>query len=166
MFLAPFALLVQTLRYQCKSFCPFLDAARTLLQHCSGHKEYPTDLQPSDKSEIQCINILVTSGSLIPSLVKCMLFRLDSLMTCENGLFSFLSPFQSLISWYLYVVIVVYGPPNFDLTVLLLLLYLSWDFLLVMQQLLSCSFCMVYWESEELYRTLTSWNKTFLCRDE
>lgn len=62
----------------------WLSSARTLLQHCSVHKEYPTDLPRADDSELQCINILVTSGSLVPSLVKCMLFRLDSLMTCEN----------------------------------------------------------------------------------
>ncbi|KAJ8434194.1 hypothetical protein Cgig2_004665 [Carnegiea gigantea] len=75
----------------------WLSSARTLLQHCSVHKEYPTDLPRADDSELQCINILVTSGSLVPSLVKCMLFRLDSLMTCENGLFSFLSLIQSLM---------------------------------------------------------------------
>lgn len=31
------------------------------------------------------INLLVTSGSLIPSLVKCLLFRLDNMIAHENG---------------------------------------------------------------------------------
>lgn len=37
------------------------------------------------------INVLVTAGSLIPSLAKCLLFRLDNLIRHENGLLSFLS---------------------------------------------------------------------------
>lgn len=31
------------------------------------------------------VNVLVTSGALIPSLVKCLLFRLDELISSENG---------------------------------------------------------------------------------
>ncbi|KAL2901452.1 Eyes absent-like protein [Bienertia sinuspersici] len=57
----------------------WLSSARTLLQHCSGVKELTTN-----GSDFQCINVLVTAGSLIPSLVKCLLFRLDNLITCEN----------------------------------------------------------------------------------
>jgi len=33
----------------------------------------------------QDIHILVTSGALIPSLVKCLLFRLDTFLRHENG---------------------------------------------------------------------------------
>ncbi|XP_021765675.1 eyes absent homolog 4-like [Chenopodium quinoa] len=58
----------------------WLSSARTLLQHCSGDRELVT----TGCEEFQCINILVTAGSLIPSLVKCLLFKLDSLLTCEN----------------------------------------------------------------------------------
>ncbi|KAK9120696.1 hypothetical protein Syun_018313 [Stephania yunnanensis] len=35
-------------------------------------------------SKSQNIHVLVTSGSLVPSLVKCLLFRLDDLMTHQN----------------------------------------------------------------------------------
>ncbi|KNA25878.1 hypothetical protein SOVF_002510 [Spinacia oleracea] len=58
----------------------WLSSARTLLQRCSGDRQ----LTSVDQSEFECINILVTAGSLVPSLVKCLLFRLDSLITCEN----------------------------------------------------------------------------------
>ncbi|KMT11682.1 hypothetical protein BVRB_5g106200 [Beta vulgaris subsp. vulgaris] len=58
----------------------WLSSARALLQHCSGNKESTT----VDDTEFQCINVLVTAGSLIPSLVKCLLFRIDSLITYEN----------------------------------------------------------------------------------
>ncbi|KAK9716223.1 hypothetical protein RND81_06G219300 [Saponaria officinalis] len=50
----------------------WLSSARTLLQHCASESEH------------ESINILVTSGSLIPSLVKCLLFRLDNFITSEN----------------------------------------------------------------------------------
>ncbi|KAL9246924.1 hypothetical protein vseg_020402 [Gypsophila vaccaria] len=50
----------------------WLSSARTLLQHCSSENEHHS------------VNILVTAGSLIPSLVKCLLFRLDNFITSEN----------------------------------------------------------------------------------
>ncbi|XP_057520381.1 eyes absent homolog isoform X2 [Amaranthus tricolor] len=58
----------------------WLSSARNLLQNCSSDNEGTS----TDGTEFQCINVLVTAGSLIPSLVKCLLFKLDSLIICEN----------------------------------------------------------------------------------
>jgi len=38
-----------------------------------------------NSTNVKHVNVLVTSGSLIPSLVKCLLFRLDSLISHGNG---------------------------------------------------------------------------------
>ncbi|KAK1379121.1 Protein-tyrosine-phosphatase [Heracleum sosnowskyi] len=46
-------------------------SARDCLEQCSGTRS-------------QHVNLLVTSGSLIPSLVKCLLFQLDDLISYEN----------------------------------------------------------------------------------
>ncbi|XP_072998074.1 protein phosphatase EYA isoform X3 [Typha latifolia] len=44
-----------------------------------------SELAPvSIKTERQSINVLVTSGSLIPSLVKCLLYRLDDVISHDN----------------------------------------------------------------------------------
>ncbi|KAE9445637.1 hypothetical protein C3L33_22464, partial [Rhododendron williamsianum] len=73
----------------------WLSSARSCLEQCSGGNE---DLTPGTTSadgihdsitNFQHINVLVTSGSLIPSLVKCLLFRLDDMITYENGRYSF-----------------------------------------------------------------------------
>ncbi|KAB5573898.1 hypothetical protein DKX38_001092 [Salix brachista] len=65
--------------------------ARAFLEQCSGRKEDPTHGLASPDGIInhtdvkfEPINVLVTSGSLIPSLVKCLLFRLDNSIAHEN----------------------------------------------------------------------------------
>ncbi|KAK6947440.1 hypothetical protein RJ641_000913 [Dillenia turbinata] len=55
----------------------WLSSARAFLEQCSGA------IIGSSNTELQHVNVLVTSGSLIPSLVKCLLFRLDDLI--EHG---------------------------------------------------------------------------------
>ncbi|KAH9607065.1 hypothetical protein KSS87_004994 [Heliosperma pusillum] len=62
----------------------WLSSARTLLQRCSAQSGSPNHASATNDTEIQCISMIVTSGSLVPSLVKCLLFRLDSLITSEN----------------------------------------------------------------------------------
>ncbi|CAN6807511.1 unnamed protein product [Brassica oleracea] len=52
----------------------WLSSARAFLEQCSN------GTNPSS----QDIHILVTSGALIPSLVKCLLFRLDTFLRHEN----------------------------------------------------------------------------------
>lgn len=69
----------------------WFSSGRTLLDQISGRNKAAAS-QPSssentcDKVDMKCrdINVLVTSGSLIPSLVKCMLFRLDDQIVYEN----------------------------------------------------------------------------------
>ncbi|KAG6792034.1 hypothetical protein POTOM_001172 [Populus tomentosa] len=70
----------------------WLSSARAFLEQCSGWKEDPTCCLASTDgiinhadAKFEPINVLVTSGSLIPSLVKCLLFRLDNSITHENG---------------------------------------------------------------------------------
>ncbi|XP_011014164.1 PREDICTED: eyes absent homolog 2-like isoform X2 [Populus euphratica] len=69
----------------------WLSSARAFLEQCSGWKEDPTHCLASadgiinhTDAKFEPINVLVTSGSLIPSLVKCLLFRLDNSITHEN----------------------------------------------------------------------------------
>ncbi|KAJ9152591.1 hypothetical protein P3X46_026145 [Hevea brasiliensis] len=69
----------------------WLSSAREFLEECSGRKEDPVPCLASGgvmvnhtDSKFEHINVLVTSGSLIPSLVKCLLFRLDNLITHGN----------------------------------------------------------------------------------
>lgn len=67
----------------------WLSSARTFLEECSAGKEKTSDatadqIADSVAAKSQHINVLVTSGSLIPSLVKCLLFRLDNLITHGN----------------------------------------------------------------------------------
>ncbi|XVF13602.1 hypothetical protein REPUB_Repub08aG0221700 [Reevesia pubescens] len=70
----------------------WLSSARVLLEQCLAGNEDPTfcnttagGVFSSNDTGPRHINVLVTSGSLIPSLVKCLLFRLDSLISYENG---------------------------------------------------------------------------------
>lgn len=78
---------------------PHIDVARAFLEQCSSGKTDTTSTASADgmvdstDSTYQHVNVLVTSGSLIPSLVKCLLFRLDNLITHENGK-SFFSSFH------------------------------------------------------------------------
>ncbi|KAJ8774489.1 hypothetical protein K2173_016935 [Erythroxylum novogranatense] len=68
----------------------WLSSARALLEQCLN-EEAPSPSQGSTckntihtNTKFEHINILVTSGSLIPSLVKCLLFRIDNLITHGN----------------------------------------------------------------------------------
>ncbi|KAL8138750.1 hypothetical protein V2J09_004751, partial [Rumex salicifolius] len=61
----------------------WLSSGRTVLQDCSGQSS-PSSPPQSGSEEVLRYNVLVTSGSLIPSLVKCLLFKLDSFFTPEN----------------------------------------------------------------------------------
>ncbi|KAM0026691.1 putative Eyes absent family, EYA domain superfamily [Helianthus debilis subsp. tardiflorus] len=54
----------------------WLSSARTCVEQCAGGNNDPG---------AENINVIVTSGSLIPSLVKCLLFRLDDLISYDNG---------------------------------------------------------------------------------
>ncbi|KAM7254278.1 hypothetical protein ACFE04_031960 [Oxalis oulophora] len=58
----------------------WLSSARTFLKQCSS----VDGCSDAMNNNIHHINVLVTSGSLIPSLVKCLLFRLDDLITHGN----------------------------------------------------------------------------------
>lgn len=69
----------------------WLSSARACLKQCAlGSREVISYIALPDTSSDQRntshhnVNILVTSGALIPSLVKCLLFKLDDLITCEN----------------------------------------------------------------------------------
>ncbi|KAJ6946835.1 hypothetical protein NC651_001510 [Populus alba x Populus x berolinensis] len=69
----------------------WLSSARAFLEQCSGWKEDPTHCLASTDgiinhadAKFEPVNVLVTSGSLIPSLVKCLLFRLDNSIAHEN----------------------------------------------------------------------------------
>lgn len=76
-------------------FIPYIfyfNVARALLEHCSSGKEDSTSslgsansIIDSTDTKFQHVNVLVTSGSLIPSLVKCLLFRLDNWIAHGNG---------------------------------------------------------------------------------
>lgn len=74
------------------SFISVTSSAREFLELCSGRKEDPVPCLASGggmvshtDNKFEHVNVLVTSGSLIPSLVKCLLFRLDNLITHGNG---------------------------------------------------------------------------------
>lgn len=70
----------------------WLSSARACVAECASGNKDPipsvnstTDaISDSTSSRIQNINVIVTSGSLIPSLVKCLLFRLDDLFSYDN----------------------------------------------------------------------------------
>lgn len=67
------------------------------MEQISGKNKGASDhlISESATSARKChhINVLVTSGSLIPSLVKCLLFRLDDLILHDNGQFFSLAIF-------------------------------------------------------------------------
>ncbi|KAJ0111585.1 hypothetical protein Patl1_03472 [Pistacia atlantica] len=63
----------------------FQCVARAFLEQCSSGEDYSTSSLGSTSgitdftdAKFQHVNVLVTSGSLIPSLAKCLLFRLDN----------------------------------------------------------------------------------------
>lgn len=63
----------------------WLSSARACLEQCVIRKRDMTPcLDSADPNSHQHVNVLVTSGPLIPSLVKCLLYRLDDLITCDN----------------------------------------------------------------------------------
>eukprot|EP00262_Sarcandra_glabra_P010894 TRINITY_DN2650_c0_g1_i1.p1 TRINITY_DN2650_c0_g1~~TRINITY_DN2650_c0_g1_i1.p1 ORF type:complete len:322 (-),score=49.69 TRINITY_DN2650_c0_g1_i1:78-1043(-) len=66
----------------------WLSTARAFLEQSSGGSRASTHLVSSDGAngltDLKNLNVLVTSGSLIPSLVKCLLFRLDNLLAHGN----------------------------------------------------------------------------------
>lgn len=62
----------------------WLSSARTCLEECSGRISCAGSADGANERPSQHIHVLVTSGSLIPSLVKCLLFRLDGLIAHEN----------------------------------------------------------------------------------
>lgn len=67
-----------------------LTAARSFLDKCSSGEEDPIPCPDSakgmaKKKNSQSINILVTSGSLIPSIAKCLLFRFNGLIKHRDG---------------------------------------------------------------------------------
>ncbi|PWA81007.1 EYA-like protein [Artemisia annua] len=66
-------------------------SARACVAQCAiGNKDPTPSVELADpnsdstSSRVQNINVIVTSGSLIPSLVKCLLFRLDDLFSYDN----------------------------------------------------------------------------------
>lgn len=66
----------------------WFSSARACLEECSFSDKAPLAsvdrTSNSTSSSSQHVNVLVTNGSLIPSLVKCLLFRLDHLITPGN----------------------------------------------------------------------------------
>ncbi|XP_004300253.1 PREDICTED: eyes absent homolog 3 [Fragaria vesca subsp. vesca] len=65
----------------------WLSSAHGFLEECSvgnGGTSIVAADGLNDSSTTKCIHLLVTSGSLIPSLVKCLLFRLDNMIAHEN----------------------------------------------------------------------------------
>ncbi|KAI3457216.1 hypothetical protein Pfo_013879 [Paulownia fortunei] len=65
----------------------WLSSARACLEQCAGQKRDMTPSINSDNArdaDFEHVNVLVTSGPLVPSLVKCLFFRLDDMITCNN----------------------------------------------------------------------------------
>ncbi|KAG9452950.1 hypothetical protein H6P81_005854 [Aristolochia fimbriata] len=70
----------------------WFSSARIFLQETSGRNHMSDQLISPEQHGLisatdtkhQNVNILVTSGSLVPSLVKCLLFRLDDLIEAQN----------------------------------------------------------------------------------
>ncbi|CAN8287474.1 unnamed protein product [Cochlearia groenlandica] len=62
----------------------WLSSARAFLEQCSCVKENSGNEASAIDQSSQDIHILVTSGALIPSLVKCLLFRLNTFIKHEN----------------------------------------------------------------------------------
>ncbi|KAF3789293.1 Eyes absent-like protein 4 [Nymphaea thermarum] len=67
----------------------WLSSARTILAQCRENVPAKAHLSRDgadiiDEVEGRCVNVLVTSGALIPSLVKCLLFRLNDFIPARN----------------------------------------------------------------------------------
>ncbi|CAA0808648.1 EYES ABSENT homolog [Striga hermonthica] len=63
----------------------WFSSARACLEQCAGLKrDTSVSSNNARDEEFEHVNILVTSGPLVPSLVKCLFFRLDSMITCNN----------------------------------------------------------------------------------
>ncbi|KAK6134912.1 hypothetical protein DH2020_031332 [Rehmannia glutinosa] len=65
----------------------WLSSARICLEQCAGQKREMTPSVSLDNAiddEFEHVNVLVTSGPLVPSLVKCLFFRLNNMITCNN----------------------------------------------------------------------------------
>ncbi|CAI9095411.1 OLC1v1031362C1 [Oldenlandia corymbosa var. corymbosa] len=68
----------------------WLSSARECLEQCStpskdlNPQRVSTDGRDGNVLGYHDVNVLVTSGALIPSLVKCLLFRVDGCIACEN----------------------------------------------------------------------------------
>ncbi|XP_031502896.1 eyes absent homolog [Nymphaea colorata] len=60
----------------------WLSSARSLLACCRGNS--PEDGAKNIDEAGRCIHVLVTSGALVPSLVKCLLFRLNDFIPSTN----------------------------------------------------------------------------------
>ncbi|KAL6008493.1 hypothetical protein ACLOJK_034005 [Asimina triloba] len=64
-----------------KAFLELLSRGSSVSSHLVSQDSATDSADRKQKN----INVLVTSGSLIPSLVKCLLFRLDKVIAHENG---------------------------------------------------------------------------------
>lgn len=64
----------------------WLSSARSCLEECAGQRRHGSPSNSDSASDVQSqhVNVLVTSGPLIPSLVKCLFFRLDNVIACSN----------------------------------------------------------------------------------
>ncbi|XP_042388652.1 eyes absent homolog isoform X3 [Zingiber officinale] len=69
----------------------WLSSAHSLLEQSMGktnsaETDIQTDLNPAGPStnKGKSVNVLVTSGSLVPSLAKCLLYRLDDVIPAKN----------------------------------------------------------------------------------
>ncbi|KAJ8465896.1 hypothetical protein OPV22_028448 [Ensete ventricosum] len=68
----------------------WLSSGHALLEQTMGKASFSTsdlssDMEPgSITTKCQNINVLVTSGALIPSLAKCLLYRLDDVISANN----------------------------------------------------------------------------------
>lgn len=65
-------------------------AAHALLEETLGKTSFSASHLPAGSIATECenINVLVTSGSLIPSLAKCLLYRLDDVISAKNSMYS------------------------------------------------------------------------------
>ncbi|RWW64089.1 hypothetical protein BHE74_00028696 [Ensete ventricosum] len=60
---------------------------QTLAKTKTSASDHSSEMTPrSIMTKGQSINVLVTSGSLVPSLAKCLLYRLDDVISANNGI--------------------------------------------------------------------------------
>lgn len=65
----------------------WFSSARSCLEECAGQNRDTNpciNLSNARDAMFQHVNVLVTSGPLVPSLVKCLLFRLDKMIACDK----------------------------------------------------------------------------------